>query len=575
MIVVSAVTLMACGGGGSKSTGGCTSDSSCPDGNICKDSICLEKVTKPACTADSDCVSDDQFCDDDGLCYVSGTTSCTENKDCPEGELCKKSFCATPAPDCTDDTDCGVGNQCEDGNCYKSPPSGDVIGDEGPPPPPPCNDDSDEDFTILFGYKGRIPGIPPVGNQDEYDLRLMQPIQKQEPVKLTDFSLKEEGKTCQYGCLVDEGMSYIAVNGAPPDAEGFDFQMGLFNACMQVQLVKGVVLENKAHFAFAGHYIYYSERTNCNGPSCQYQIFRLNLEDPTDKQLLIPFFPPPEDVDWIGGHSTFKGHFKVSPDGESLVLLSPTIRSQRIYLWTNGTLHEMDYLCENFQNDQCVGAGSLYSDVDPVAISPDSSTIVHFSISDRALQVRRFSTVDPSEIRPPSNLLTVSGGDYNDLACTYRKSWQWTHVHGQPTFTPDGKHVLFIGRADCGEEKPLTGIIKIDPTWIGDLTPVEEDELDDILANPTGEIPGNTEVQSIAVSPDGKRVVFTATPQLTTNWKQMNDTDKRHKTDAEVYKMSICGGDKMQLTSNLKYKATTVQVMEPPEMPNCPVPLFE
>jgi hypothetical protein len=458
----------------------------------------------------------------------------------------------------------------------------DVQIDDGPPPPPSCSDESDENFVVLFGYKGRIPGLPPVGNQDEFDLHLMQPIAKQEPVQLTEFSLKEEGKTCEFGCLVDESLSFIAVNGAPPDAEGFDFQMGLFNSCMQVQLVKGVVLENKAHFEFASHYMYYSEKTNCNGPSCQYQIFRLNLEDPTDKKLLVPFFPPPEDKDWIGGHSTYKGHFRVSPDGESIVLLSPTIRSQRIYLWTVGTLHELDYLCENFQNDQCVGAGSLYSDVDPLAISPDSSTIVHFSVADQALQVRRFSTINPNEKRPPSNLLTVSGGSFQDLACTYRKSWQWTKVVGQPTFTPDGNHVLFIGRAensignpcDAEHEKPLSGIIKIDPEWIGDLTPVEEHELVDILQNPEGDIPENTLVHSIAVSPDGKRVVFAATPQLQTDWKDMKDSDKRHKTDGEVYKMSICGGGKTQLTSELKYKATTVRAMVMPDMPNCPVPLF-
>ena len=70
------------------------------------------------------------------------------------------------------------------------------------------------------------------------------------------------------------------------------------------------------------------------------------------------------------------------------------------------------------------------------------------------------------------------------------------------------------------------------------------------------------------------RVIFAGTPQLQTDWKWMKDTDKRHRTDGEVYMMSICGGEKTQLTSNLKYKATTVQTLVPPEMPNCPVPLF-
>ncbi len=256
------------------------------------------------------------------------------------------------------------------------------------PTPEACDDTSKDDFLAVFGYKSLLPpGIP--AKDGEFDVWMMHPKQKYQPSRLTKFSKDIEGKTCEYGCLVDDSLSYIAVNGQPPDENGFDFQMGIFNDCLSVSLNKGLILKDNAHFEFSQNYIYYSKRKDCAGASCQYAIWRMNVTKPAENDLLIPLFPPDDDPDWIGGHSTYKGNFKVSPDGNSIVLLSPTIRSQRIYLWTKGTLHEVNYLCENFQNDQCIGTGSEYSDRDPIAISPDSKWVVSFSVTDNALRIFR------------------------------------------------------------------------------------------------------------------------------------------------------------------------------------------
>ena len=447
-----------------------------------------------------------------------------------------------------------------------------TINEDTKPPPPVCEDQSDEDFLILFGYRNRLPGT------NEYDVQMIRPIQKYEPLQLTDFSLKDEGKTCEFGCLVDESMDWIAVNGSPPDQDGFDFQMGKFDDCLNVKLVKFDSLVDKAHFTFAKDYIYYSQKTNCNGPACQYEIWRLNLVT-FEQDLLVPFFPPAEDPDWVNGDTIYKGRFTVSPDGESLVLLSPTIRSQRVYLW-NKTLHEVDYLCDNFQNETCIGAGSQYSDNDPLAISPDSQSVVLFTITDRALRVRRYSTVNPDD-KGSSPLLAVppnAGGDYRSLACVYREPWQWTDVIGQPVYTPDGNNVLFVGHAACdpSQDKAETDIIKMDPSWIGDLSPVEEHELINLTNNAKGDVTANTQITSIALSPDGRRVVYTATPQLSTSWNPIQDSDDRHFSDHEVYMMSVCGGAKTQLTSNVKYEASSPVALPFPNLEACPAsPLTE
>ena len=70
--------------------------------------------------------------------------------------------------------------------------------------PPQCDSTSTEDFLILFGYRGAI-------DKQELDIRMIQPVQTTDEKKLTDFSLKEEGKTCQKGCEVDASLRWIAV----------------------------------------------------------------------------------------------------------------------------------------------------------------------------------------------------------------------------------------------------------------------------------------------------------------------------------------------------------------------------
>jgi hypothetical protein len=251
--------------------------------------------------------------------------------------------------------------------------------------------------------------------------------------------------------------------------------------------------------------------------------------------------------------------------------LSPTIRSQRVYLWTQGKLHEVDYLCPNFQNENCIGTGSEYSDNDPVAISPDSKTVILFSVTDGKLMARRYSTENVFDKGFSTILQVPVTQNYYEFACAYRKPWQPTRIIGKPDYTPDGKHVVFVGRSDCtpGAKKAETNIYKIDPSWIGDLTPVEEHEMINLTNNPEGDIPLNIEINNLVLAPDGKRIIFTATPHLTSKWKAVKDTDNSQFNDAEIYMMSICGGPKTQLTRNISYRATSPRTVLEPDLSKC------
>ena len=438
---------------------------------------------------------------------------------------------------------------------------------------------ADQPFLVLFGYQDLLPP----GASDIY---MMRPVQKFSPIKLTDFSLKGEGKTCQWGCTVEDTLQWIAVNGDPADANGFDFQMGKFNSCLEVALIKGGVLENKADFAFAGNFIYYSEQKNCQGASCQYRIARRDITKLDEgEKVLVPSFPPDEDPDWKNGDSTYKGRFRLSPDGSSVVILGPTIRSQRVYLWTQGTLHQLDYLCDGFQNGNCVGTGSTYSDDLPVAISQDSKEVVMFARNDRAFRVYRYSTVNLALNEAPhwSTLLEVPAGSpgnisFEDAVCAVRKPWQWVGAGPMdPVYTPDGR-VLWVGTAACDPSlrKPETDVILIDPSWIGDLTPVEEHELINVTRNAKGDVPANTQITSLDLSPDGRTVVFTASPYLTSQFEKMKEGDSRQYDDKEVYSVSLCGTGKTQLTSRLGVKAQGVQAVALPDVSTCPSsPLFQ
>lgn len=439
--------------------------------------------------------------------------------------------------------------------------------------PPQCDSTSTEDFLILFGYRGAI-------DKQELDIRMIQPAQTTDEKKLTDFSLKEEGKTCQKGCEVDASLRWIAVADAQNPDGSRDFQIGKFNDCLEVALVKGGELEGVRHLEFQGDFAYYSQQVpGCTGASCQYSITRMNLNAPAERTTLINAFPPADDPDWVNGDSTYKGYFHVSPDGESLVILSPTIRSQRVYIWKKGAIAEVDYLCDNFQNDTCIGTGSQYSDRDPVAISPDSSEVIVFAVNKRALRAIRYSTENFSD-RGSTALLAVDaglGGDYANFACIAREPWQYTQIVGSPTYTPDGQYVLFIGRAPCfGDDgtEPLTNIIKLDPALIGDLTPIEESDFIVVTDNTEADVQSERaiDISAMALSPDGKRVIITATPRLNSQFAPRSAPPVT--PDKEVYMVDACGGIPTQLTADLSYSAESPLAVPSPELgPSC-APLF-
>jgi hypothetical protein len=447
----------------------------------------------------------------------------------------------------------------------------------------------DDDFVALFGYQGRIPGV----NNEEHDLFLVNP-DRSNPVKpeqpgpqpLTGFSITEATDNCQlilaedengnpteyapcscnFGCVVDRSLNWMAVSVKKPTENGFTFQIGRFDDSLHVAMVKGIFMKDIVDFKFAANYLYYSRKDVCEGLKCQYKIFRRQL-DPVGLEEELFVFPPQGDPDWPK-HSNYTGHFKVSNDGSMLVLLGTTIRSVRIYMWKQGILHEVDYICNHIVNQDCIGAGSEYTDTDPIAISPDNSKIIFFAISETHLKARVYDTATLQKKELP--LMSVPTGTYLAEVCKYINKgvdWQFEKVTGDPKFSPDGKSVYFITRNECSDviaayKKPHTNILMMDLAIVGDGSPFEESDFVNVTRNPLNDQPENTVVESFDISPSGKTLLFAGTPiykfegdPADPYLEPLGPDHERTFKDKEIWVVGSAGQGKTQVTDSKTFMA--------------------
>lgn len=626
LVIAVAAMLLGCGGDSGES---CTPDCEgrecgddgcggecgpCGAGSACAGMQCI--ACTPQCTGHQcgpdGCGKSCGACDEGQVCDPLSQLCTAQAPDCESkcdefGFTCGPDGCGGSCGECSDETFCKPevlqcqgectpecsGKQCGDDGC------GSVCGD--------CLDGficvedqcvpaEEDEFVVLFGYQGRIQSY----NDDQFDLHLLMPDRTNPfypdtpgPQALTDFSLataddcqlvveddlgREVGYepcSCKYGCLVDPSLEWIAVSVKKPGATGFTFQLGRFDQALKVSMVKGVFLENVIDFKFAGNFLYYTKQFYCDGVHCQYTFHRVQL-DPVAPPEELFVFPPESDDDWPE-HSNYKGHFKASEDGSVLVILGTTIRSVRYYMWTGGNLHELDYVCNQFVNGTCIGAGSEYTDTDPVAIAPDGSKVAAFTIAERELRIRVYDTETltpksyplfsiPSEISTPTYL----AGACQAIADS---AWKFKRVVGDPRFSPDGSSIYFISHTDCGvvsvESKVHTNILMMDLASVGDGTLFEEGDFVNLTKNAKGDGPDNLVVESFSISPSGRTVVFAASPKYKFAADPMNpvmqpilEDSPRARKDRELWLVTSAGTGLTQLTDNLEFEAISPRALD-------------
>lgn len=422
-----------------------------------------------------------------------------------------------------------------------------------------------EDFRVVWGYQGRIAG----DNIDEFDLWMAEP-DGSSALNLTGENLPPLGLTCEFGCVVDEDMKYIAVSTHASDQGQFTFKFGQITADLSVRLDKGGIIEDVVELKFAGDYLFYSTRVGCknDGKNCQYKLLRVDLVNDVANAVELGVFPPDSDPDYDAGQTTYQGHFHVAPDGESVIILSPTIRSIRVYTLSQGLLHQLDFICQHLDAGVCSGVGSWYTDRDPVAISHDSRWVVFFTQADKDFVARLYDLENPGSLPRLSFLMSVPTESIKNpnVACANKAPWQFLEISGVPRFTPDDQAVVVVGRSNCTtpeRPRPETNIYRIPLAVIGDGTPIEEADLQPLLAKPVDDVVENIIVHDMAFSPEGRWIVFTGSPMFQTSGEYIPMSSSRASNDKEVYVLDPSTQEVDQITNAVEYRAEGIFTTKP------------
>jgi hypothetical protein len=454
-------------------------------------------------------------------------------------------------------------------------PVADVVPDIPDTPTGPDWSSSAEtnDWRVMFNYRGRITGT----NTNQNELWIMEPG-GQAKTSITNFSDEDSidgDLSCNYGCVVSPDLLWLAVVVAPPESAGFTLKIGKINPDLEVKIVKGAIFTDIIDFKFAGTRLFYSKINNCSGPSCQYDIFMRDLEVGVNEEIHLMTFPPAFDVE----DSIYKGHFRTGPNGKSVVLLNPTIRSVAIYLWKEGSgLVELDFICKFGTKGNCSGTGSEYSDTDPAAISNNGRWVAVFTFSERWQRVRLYDAEAPGSATL-SIAASVPSGSYTQHVCDTNvlKDWQWQSVYGDPVFTPDDSEVIFSTLTDCPvddevacpvaqdcySKKPRTNLRRVKLASLQQGISLTEVDSFNITQNPKGDIVDNRTVTGFVVSPDGATVIFTGTPTLDQNGDELMDGSSRQRNDREVYRIRLDGEQLDQISNDLSWQAESPRVAPP------------
>jgi len=410
-------------------------------------------------------------------------------------------------------------------------------------------------WRVLYSNRGRLPD-----NSQENDLWIMD-SDGSDQLALTELGgLKDLDPplSCNYGCFASPNLKWIAVVTGPPSATGFELQLGQFDANLKVALLKGGVIKDVVDFQFVADRMFYSKIKSCTGASCEYEFTVVELSENVNVPIPFETFPKGEDL----VDSTFKGHFRVAPDGRSMVLLNTTIRSVGVFLWKQGTgLVELDYICKYGEKGNCSGTGSEYTDTDPVAIDATGRYVVFFTFAERWQRARVYDTQNPGSVQS-AIIASVPQGAYIESACQpgVLADWQWQRVIGDAHFTPDGQEVVFLAENACPvdgrqPDKAVSNIYRIKLATLLSGKTLEASDVFNVTKHPMGDVTANRRPTAFQVTPDGATIVFTGSPTYDQSGNLIPDGGARQRNDREVYRIRLDGTNAVQMTNDIAFVA--------------------
>jgi|GEM_PF-1165476 len=484
-----------------------------------------------------------------------------------------------PAPDGTTTGDADGSVTTDGGGDGSTPDNG------GPDPSNWASPDETNDWRLVFNYRNRVQGGPQFG-QNELWIAGPYGDSKQSITNLADLDVQDPPLSCEYGCFISEDLRWVAITTGPPTAQGFSFRVGAFtNANLDFKLIKDLVLADKVDFKFAGDRLFHTTETSCVGPSCQYDLEFRDLNFPGIATSL-QIYPPAAELE----QSTYKGHFKVSPDGEKLIMLNTTIRSVTVHLYKVGTgLVELDFLCKFGTKGNCQGTGSEYQDTDPVAISPDGKYAVFFTFSGSEQRANVYDLEEPG-VKYSTILASVPEGSYIEKACDFGNlaDWQWERVVDDPVFTPDGSEIVFLTETNCAAPngsqpiKSRRNLVRIKLATLLAEVPIKEEDVFNVTKNPVmgadlGATRDNIFITGFRVAQDGATLTFAGTPLFDQGGEPLADDSSRTRNDRELFRVRLdaktpswtapsgvfCDGAICQISNDLSWEAQSPRIVPP------------
>ncbi len=434
-------------------------------------------------------------------------------------------------------------------------------------------------YLIAFGYRGMVPGL----NDEEHDLKLIDRDGRDPmtgapnaPHGLTAFHLDPnecqlvvsktpEGApfetapcSCAFGCVVDEDLDWLAISTEKPGIMGHTFKVARFNQALEAKVIKGVTFTGVADFHFAGHFLLYTTSQFCTVTGCQYALNRYDLDNIAKTPEVTALIPPEGDPDWVDGDAIYKGHFRPSADGRTALFLSPTIRSQRVYLWKNSALTEVDYICPGgLQNGHCTGTGSDFRDTDPSALSADGAVTAYLAVVDHRLELR-LPKADGGAPDVVALQSVDAGKSYTSNICSYvdDATWKFSSVTQMEFANEDT--LVFVGFSDCDPTatKPWTDLWSLSVSGVVGKDAVGQGDLDRLIHNPRHDGIENNVIDGFALGIDGKTIAFNASPRYAEDLVTELSPQSSNATKSKEIWLLDAAGDRHQLTFDAEFSAT-------------------
>lgn len=311
-----------------------------------------------------------------------------------------------------------------------------------------------------------------------------------------------------------------------------------------VQVSPSLVLGGKTtlstgalNWRFDGGFLYLFEKQGST-----FNLFRISTATPqsTAQLTAIAAFKPSNADSYRGGFVVRKGQ---------VVVLYATIGGAELHhldTTKNGATFQKIASLGEGQG----GTGSQYSESDPLAIAPDGSKLVYFVSADNKVSAWVRSLTGGNPLGPitftPKQLYGCNAAS---------STGNYIRPVGTPAFSPDGKTIYFLVSSKdnlavteaCKDYKtassttvirPETDILRID-------TSLAASTLKNLTQNPKLDDESNMVLDDFVLGPQGKTLVLIGSPA--------NAGNNRSRSDREIWRLNVDGGDRVQLTDDGKW----------------------